>query len=85
MEERPKLLILYATQTGNALDAAEQVAREADRRGCSVKLLSVDEYDAVSLPFHALILLTHACLVLEKISPLLIRMLLFYFLGFLAT
>ncbi|XP_024026130.1 NADPH-dependent diflavin oxidoreductase 1 isoform X1 [Morus notabilis] len=53
MEERPKLLILYATQTGNALDAAEQVAREADRRGCSVKLLSVDEYDAVSLPHES--------------------------------
>lgn len=50
MEERPKLLILYATQTGNALDAAEQVAREADRKGCSVKLLSLDEFDAVSLP-----------------------------------
>lgn len=51
MEDRPKLLILYASQTGNALDAAEQAAREADRRGCSVKLLSLDEYDAVSLSF----------------------------------
>ncbi|PON93484.1 Flavodoxin-like [Trema orientale] len=50
MEDRPKLLILYASQTGNALDAAEQVAREADRRGCSVRLLSLDEYDAVALP-----------------------------------
>ncbi|PON78209.1 Flavodoxin-like [Parasponia andersonii] len=50
MEDRPKLLTLYASQTGNALDAAEQVAREADRRGCSVRLLSLDEYDAVALP-----------------------------------
>lgn len=48
MDERPKLLILYATQTGNALDVAEQVGREAERRGCPVKLLSLDEYDNVS-------------------------------------
>lgn len=51
MEDRAKPLILYATQTGNALDAAERVAREAERRGCTVNLLSMDEYDAVSLPF----------------------------------
>lgn len=51
MEDRPKLLILYATQTGNALDAAERVGREAERRGCPVKLLSMDEYDVVSFPF----------------------------------
>ncbi|KAF7819991.1 NADPH-dependent diflavin oxidoreductase 1 isoform X1 [Senna tora] len=45
MEDKPKLLILYATQTGNALDAAEQLGREAERRGCPVKLHSMDEYD----------------------------------------
>lgn len=50
MEDRAKPLILYATQTGNALDAAERVAREAERRGCTVNLLSMDEYDASSLP-----------------------------------
>ncbi|KAM5580970.1 NADPH-dependent diflavin oxidoreductase 1 [Rosa sericea] len=51
MEERPKkLLILYATQTGNALDAAERMGREAERRGCSVHLLSLDQYDASCLP-----------------------------------
>ncbi|XP_041007618.1 NADPH-dependent diflavin oxidoreductase 1 isoform X2 [Juglans microcarpa x Juglans regia] len=50
MEDRPKLLILYATQTSNALDAAERVGREAERRGCPVKLLSMDEYDVSSLP-----------------------------------
>jgi sulfite reductase alpha subunit-like flavoprotein len=50
MEERPKKpLILYATQTGNALDAAERMGREAERRGCSVHLLSLDQYDAVRL------------------------------------
>ncbi|KAB2630808.1 NADPH-dependent diflavin oxidoreductase 1-like [Pyrus ussuriensis x Pyrus communis] len=48
MEETPKkLLILYATQTGNAVEAAERVGREAERRGCCpVHLLSMDQYDA---------------------------------------
>ncbi|KAL6136748.1 hypothetical protein ACLB2K_062043 [Fragaria x ananassa] len=51
MEARPKkLLILYATETGNALDAAERIGREAERRGCSVRLLSLDQYDASCLP-----------------------------------
>ncbi|XP_022756083.1 NADPH-dependent diflavin oxidoreductase 1 isoform X2 [Durio zibethinus] len=45
-----KLLILYATQTGNALDAAERIAREAERRACLVLIHSTDEYDASSLP-----------------------------------
>lgn len=50
MEERPKkLLILYATQTGNALDVAERVGREAERRGCPVHLISIDQYDASCL------------------------------------
>ncbi|KAM2587454.1 hypothetical protein TB1_044635 [Malus domestica] len=49
MEEeraRKKLLILYATQTRNALDVAERVGREAERRGCTVHLLSLEQYDA---------------------------------------
>ncbi|KAB2613690.1 NADPH-dependent diflavin oxidoreductase 1-like [Pyrus ussuriensis x Pyrus communis] len=53
MEEervRKKLLILYATQTGNALDVAERVSREAERRGCPVHLLSLDQYDAGDTP-----------------------------------
>ncbi|XVE59777.1 hypothetical protein DITRI_Ditri05aG0074300 [Diplodiscus trichospermus] len=45
-----KLLILYATQTGNALDAAERIAREAERRACLALIRSTDEYDASSLP-----------------------------------
>lgn len=49
MEEMSdKLLILYATQTGNALDAAEQIYREAERRGCPVVIRSIDDYDIVS-------------------------------------
>ncbi|KAL8161907.1 hypothetical protein V2J09_013396 [Rumex salicifolius] len=45
MDEKHKLLILYASQTGNAIDAAERVAREAERRGCPVSLLSLDRFD----------------------------------------
>lgn len=44
------LLILYATETGTALEAAEQIAREALRRLFSVRLCSVDEYPAVRPP-----------------------------------
>ncbi|KAK4853032.1 hypothetical protein QYF36_002631 [Acer negundo] len=43
-------LILYASQTGIALDAAERIGREAERRGCPVVVLSMDDYDAKSLP-----------------------------------
>ncbi|KAJ4700667.1 NADPH-dependent diflavin oxidoreductase 1 [Melia azedarach] len=49
-EKKPeRLLILYASQTGNALDAAERVGREAERRGCPAVVRSMDDYDAVSL------------------------------------
>ena len=47
MEE--KLLILYATQTGNAMDAAERIGREADRRGFLSSLFSIDQFDPVFL------------------------------------
>lgn len=51
-EEKPnKLLILYASQTGNAVDAAERIGRESERRGCPVVVRSVDDYDAVSQYF----------------------------------
>ncbi|KAL4568907.1 hypothetical protein LXL04_024525 [Taraxacum kok-saghyz] len=50
MEKTRSLLILYATETGNALDAAEQLCREAERRGCPVRIFSLDEFDPSSLP-----------------------------------
>ncbi|KAI3712928.1 hypothetical protein L1987_71498 [Smallanthus sonchifolius] len=50
MEKTRPLLILYATETGNALDAAERLGREAERRGCPVHILSLDEFDPSSLP-----------------------------------
>nr|GMC67072.1 NADPH-dependent diflavin oxidoreductase 1 [Ipomoea batatas] len=48
--KRKLLLILYASQTGNAIDAAERLGREAERRGCPAAILSVDEFDPISLP-----------------------------------
>ena len=42
-----EILILYATETGNALDVAEQIVREARRRLFSVRLYSVDAYPLV--------------------------------------
>ena len=44
-----RMLILYATTTGNALDAAEQIFREAKARGTDVDIRSADEYSPVSL------------------------------------
>jgi flavodoxin len=43
------MLILYATTTGNALDAAEQIYREAAARGIDVEIKSADEYSPASL------------------------------------
>ncbi|WVZ68934.1 hypothetical protein U9M48_017805 [Paspalum notatum var. saurae] len=41
-----RLLVLYASQTGNAMDAAERVGREAERGGCpAVDVLSMDSFD----------------------------------------
>ncbi|KAI3462527.1 hypothetical protein Pfo_019190 [Paulownia fortunei] len=46
-----QLLILYASQTGNAMDAAERLGREAERRSCpSVSVLSIDEFQPSDLP-----------------------------------
>ncbi|XP_020520711.1 NADPH-dependent diflavin oxidoreductase 1 isoform X2 [Amborella trichopoda] len=51
MEKKPqRLLILYASQTGNALDVAEHVEREAGRRHCPAIVLSTDQFDARELP-----------------------------------
>lgn len=52
MEDKPRLLVLYASQTGNAMDAAERVGREAERRACRAVVLSMDDYNAVRTPHH---------------------------------
>jgi sulfite reductase alpha subunit-like flavoprotein len=45
--ERPRLLILYGSQTGCAADIAERVRREAKRRQFLPALYAMDEYDRV--------------------------------------
>ena len=62
MEKARSLLILYATETGNALDAAERLGREAERRSCPVRLFSLDGFHPVS--FYAIALLSSSKLVL---------------------
>lgn len=48
-EHERDILILYATETGNALDVAEQIVHEARRRLFSVRLASVDAYPLVRM------------------------------------
>ncbi|KAI3857634.1 hypothetical protein MKW98_028898 [Papaver atlanticum] len=51
--KKSRLLILYASQTGNALDAAERVGRDAERRGCPATLIiSMDKFVAHCLPYE---------------------------------
>ena len=46
VDER-RLTVLYATQTGNARDLAESLARHAVRQHFETKCLSMDEYSLV--------------------------------------
>ncbi len=41
-------LILYATETGNAIDVAQRIRREGHRRHFQPRIANVDEYPAVS-------------------------------------
>lgn len=44
-----RLLVIYASETGNAMDAAERVGRQAERGGCpAVDVLPMDSFDPVS-------------------------------------
>ena len=45
--ERPEITILYATETGNAQDTAERLARFCRRLRFSVRVYSIDEYSMV--------------------------------------
>ncbi|VAH57146.1 unnamed protein product [Triticum turgidum subsp. durum] len=46
-----RLLVLYASQTGHAEEAAGRVGREAERGGCpAVHVLSMDSFDPSRLP-----------------------------------
>lgn len=56
MGEKPRLLILYASQTGNAQDAAERIGREAERRCCHALVVSMEDFDVRRLPNEALVI-----------------------------
>ena len=45
-----RVLILYGSQTGNAVDAAERIAAAIACRGCLVSLQSLDEFPVAELP-----------------------------------
>jgi sulfite reductase alpha subunit-like flavoprotein len=46
-----RLLVIYASETGNAMDAAERVGRQAERGGCpAVDVLPMDSFDPSCLP-----------------------------------
>eukprot|EP00250_Pteridium_aquilinum_P024494 c29162_g1_i1 orf=60-1325(+) len=49
MELKPRLLVLYATQTGNAQDVAERIGREAERQHLPSSVISVDGFDPSKL------------------------------------
>ncbi|KAF8588109.1 riboflavin synthase domain-like protein [Ramaria rubella] len=53
--ERP-LLILYATETGNAYGVAQSISREAKRRHFQVVLASVDDYPVADLVTEPIII-----------------------------
>ncbi|KAL5496163.1 TAH18 [Sanghuangporus vaninii] len=55
-DQERNILILYATETGNALDVAEQVTREARRRLFTVRLSSVDVYPLEELVHETLVI-----------------------------
>jgi sulfite reductase alpha subunit-like flavoprotein len=46
----PRLLVLYASQTGHALDTAERIASSASRRGWACDLRSIECFDVATLP-----------------------------------
>lgn len=48
-DDYKRILILYATETGNSWDAAERIAREARRRNREATVMSIDTYDTHSL------------------------------------
>lgn len=42
------MTVLYGTQTGTAKELAEDLAREATRRGCIVELSDLADFNPVS-------------------------------------
>lgn len=51
-DEARELTILYATETGNAEEVAERIARIAYRRHIQVRLYNIADYDKVRRRAH---------------------------------
>lgn len=43
-----KILVLYASETGNAQDVAERTGRDIRRRGGRCTIMSMEDFDIVS-------------------------------------
>lgn len=52
MEQKPAMVVLYASQTGNAQDVAERIGREAERQQLKAFVVSVDLFNPSKLPFE---------------------------------
>ncbi|KAL2609095.1 hypothetical protein R1flu_027668 [Riccia fluitans] len=50
MDNKRRLLVLYATDTGNAQDVAERIVREGERRHFATALHSTSSYEPNALP-----------------------------------
>ena len=57
---RLRLTVIYASETGTAMDVAEDVCRAAGRRGLAFRLFSADDYPLAELPEEDLVLFTAA-------------------------
>ena len=55
-DDSRKLLILFATETGNAQDSADYIARQCRRIAFNCRVVSMDAYPPVSefMPFISL-------------------------------
>ncbi|XP_075935768.1 NADPH-dependent diflavin oxidoreductase 1 isoform X1 [Anarhichas minor] len=52
---KPSLLVLYGSQTGTAQDAAQRIARQAQRRQLQVRVLPLDNYNVANLISESLV------------------------------
>ena len=55
-ESLADVLVLYASETGNAVRCAQKLDRELGRNGYSTRVCSLDQYSVVELPDETLVL-----------------------------
>jgi sulfite reductase alpha subunit-like flavoprotein len=62
------LLVLYGSQTGNAQEVAERIARDGERRGFQPRLSAMDDYALATLPEEVCVSLAQSRTVLRCAS-----------------